>query len=80
MAIETQAQKDLLAKIAALSIKVEERVHLASEVRKQWNQLMVEAKDLRISSYKIAESAGLSQPRVIQIIKEAREEAATNEG
>lgn len=72
MAVETPDQKSLLTKIAAVVQVLNSKQEEVSVVRTALQKMMVEAKDLKVSSYKIAEAAKLSQPRVMQIIKEAR--------
>jgi hypothetical protein len=62
---------------AALVAAIEEdAVALASheveskEIRNRLQEKMAQAKKLNVSSYKIAKAAKISQPRVMQIIKE----------
>lgn len=77
MAVETAQQKKQLAEIAATAQLLATQEADAKATRVKLQQQMVAAKDAKVSSYKIAEAVGLSQPRVMQIIKEAEGSKAT---
>lgn len=73
MATETEEQKVLLHTLAGEAAQLESLQQMVDVTRKRVWDLMVQAKNLRVSSYKIAEVVNLSQPRVMQIIKEEAE-------
>lgn len=79
MAVETPQHKALLAEIQLAAQKLAAQEATVKKTRTHLQQLMVKAKTDRISSYRIAEAVNLSQPRVMQIIKEVAKAAAEQE-
>jgi hypothetical protein len=73
MAADPAVQQRLLAEVSQLAAQLNEQESKAKEIRIALRAKMVETKDAGISSYAIAIEAHLSQPRVMQIIKGAKE-------
>jgi hypothetical protein len=73
VATETEAQRKVLAELGEETISLDTQQETLDATRRRVWDLMVQAKNLKVSSYKIAEVAKLSQPRVMQIIKEQDE-------
>jgi alkylated DNA nucleotide flippase Atl1 len=65
----TTEQKDLLSAIELQAASLEMHQRQVDDTRRHLWELMEQAKDAKVSSYSIAKAAGLSQPRVMQIIK-----------
>jgi hypothetical protein len=68
----TTEQKDLLSAIELQAASLEMHQRQVDDTRRHLWELMEQAKDAKVSSYSIAKAAGLSQPRVMQIIKGIR--------
>ncbi|OBH47299.1 hypothetical protein [Mycobacterium mantenii] len=73
--LEEVLAKLSLAEIAQLAADLAAKETAAKAIRTTLSGKIVQAKDAGLSSYAIAKEAGLSQPRVMQIIKGSKEHA-----
>lgn len=68
----TDEQKDCLRQLAKKKAKRLRQAEALEQTRQEINTMIVKARDLGVSSRAIAEAIGLTQPRIIQLTREAK--------
>ena len=71
----TDEQKDCLRQLAKKKAKRLRQADALEQTRQEINLMIVKARDMGISSRVIADVIGLTQPRIIQLTKEAKSES-----
>lgn len=68
----TDEQKTCLRELAKKKAKKLRQADALEQTRQEINTLIVKARDLGVSSRAIADVIGLTQPRIIQLSREAK--------